>query len=278
MRLERGLPKDWRAKVATLGLLAGVAGATWGVRALPGPYDAALLRVGSAAPEIVLPDGTGSTIRLSSYRGRGVVLNFMATWCQPCLAEIPVLREASASVPQTAVAFIAINVGETPLRVAKFVQQEAIPYPVLVDLEGEAAAAYRVSVYPTTYFIDPEGKVLLAETGAFVERQGFYVLSHNIESIFGTLLNAVARVEKTCSAPPDRPGDPRLEGPDVDIHLAKMICACGCRTRLTECDCNDPRGGREIRDYFAGLLADPDFDPAQVRWVTTMKYRNSRAR
>jgi peroxiredoxin len=278
MKLERGLPKDWRAKCAALVLLGGVAGATWGIRALPMPHDAALLRVGSVAPEIALPDASGAMVRLSSYRGRGVVLNFMATWCGPCVGEIPLLRDVSSSVPEQAVVFVGIDVGETPQRVASFVREQAIPYPILVDQEGEAAAAYRVSVYPTTYYIDPEGKVLLARSGAFLGNQGFWVLTRSIEGLFGDLLDAVARVNKACSQPPERALDTRLDGPGVDLALGQMTCACGCRSRLTECDCGDPRGGREIRDYFARLLADADFDAGQVGMVTIMKYRNQRVR
>ncbi len=118
------------------------------------------LALGERAPPLALPDLDGRTVDLSSLRGRVVAVNFWATWCAPCLAEIPDLaRVWREHRPRC---FEVLGVAEESGGAAEIGPQArrlGIPYPVLLDPGGAAAAAYRVPGYPRTYLVDAEGRL-----------------------------------------------------------------------------------------------------------------------
>lgn len=111
---------------------------------------------GYAAPAFTLPLVSGESVSLSDYRGLPVVLNFWATWCPPCRAEIPFFQNASVKYNGQAV-ILGINDGEAPATVAPFVTEFGMGYPVLLDTDSEVTIRYRVSALPTTIFIDRDG-------------------------------------------------------------------------------------------------------------------------
>jgi cytochrome c biogenesis protein CcmG/thiol:disulfide interchange protein DsbE len=133
----------------------------------PGPAVA----VGDPAPALALPDLAGRTISLASLRGRVVAVNFWATWCGPCLIEIPELAEVWRD--RRGRCFEVLGVAEesgSRDEVAAAAAKLGIPYPVLLDPEGTALAPFQVPGFPRTYLIDADGKVRRVFDGALAKK------------------------------------------------------------------------------------------------------------
>ena len=111
---------------------------------------------------MLLPDGRYTT--LAELRGRPVLINFWATWCSPCRAEIPALLDAAQAYPELAV--LAVNVSESAVQVSRFAEQFRMKVPVVIDPQGVISNLYGVSGLPTTVFLDPKGRVLAVRPGA----------------------------------------------------------------------------------------------------------------
>lgn len=107
-----------------------------------------------------IPDLSGVQRELSEHAGRLVFLNFWASWCGPCRAEMPSMEVMQAELEGLPFSIVAVNVQEHPEVVRTFVRDHGYTFPVLLDRTGEVAASYAVRGIPTTYFISPDGMVL----------------------------------------------------------------------------------------------------------------------
>lgn len=114
-------------------------------------------------PGLNLPNGK-NTLSLESLTGRPAIVNFFATWCPYCRKQTPLLVEAAQKYP-TELQFVGLDVGENQAQVLGYIQEMNIPYPVLIDEDSQVAAAYSVSGFPTTLFIDAEGRVVNVQVG-----------------------------------------------------------------------------------------------------------------
>lgn len=114
--------------------------------------------VGYLAPDFTLTTLNGQTFTLSEQRGRPVVVNFWATWCPPCRAEIPHFQDASVKY-NGQVAIIGVDDGETIAKVAPFANEMGITYPLPVDENSIVSSRYHVNSLPSTFFIDSEGVI-----------------------------------------------------------------------------------------------------------------------
>lgn len=114
--------------------------------------------VGHRAPDFTLPMLNGDAFTLSEQRGTPVVINFWATWCPPCRAEIPFFQ-AAARKYNGHVVVVGVDDGEPPALVTTFVDELGMTYPVPLDEDSAVSRAYRVNSLPTTYFVDAEGIV-----------------------------------------------------------------------------------------------------------------------
>lgn len=119
------------------------------------------VETGRAAPDFVLQEhGTGRLVRLSDYRGKAVVLNFWATWCPPCVAEMPELQSLHAKHEAAGdLVVLAVDVEEPPAAVEEFKQQRALTLPILSDRTGEVRRYYGLPGLPGTFFIDRDGVI-----------------------------------------------------------------------------------------------------------------------
>jgi cytochrome c biogenesis protein CcmG/thiol:disulfide interchange protein DsbE len=143
-----------------LAVLAGLFGwAVWGLAA-GSPHAVA----GKPAPEFALQDLRGRTVRLSDFRGHLVVLNFWATWCQPCQEEIPQLISLQRQAG-TALTVVGVDRMEPADEVATYVKKAGISYPVLLDTTGHVSAIYGVTGQPESFWISPSGVLLLHVPG-----------------------------------------------------------------------------------------------------------------
>lgn len=121
-------------------------------------YDVAPWPAGRAAPPLQALDLQGKTWTLADTRGRVVVLNFWATWCPPCRAEMPSLQQLAEIYGPEQLLVLALNVGEGPRRIAQYLQSSGLNLTVLLDPRSEIARAWGANALPTTYLIDPEGR------------------------------------------------------------------------------------------------------------------------
>lgn len=116
-------------------------------------------QVGFPAPDFSLAGVDGQMVRLSDLRGQPVVLNFWATWCPPCQAEMPALQALADDYTDPGVTVLGINQAETAPQVQAYVQGKGIDFPVVLDSDAAVSQAYRVRSLPTTFFIDRDGVI-----------------------------------------------------------------------------------------------------------------------
>jgi len=102
----------------------------------------------------------GNRVRLKDFHGRFVLLNFWATWCYPCLKEMPDLEKVYQSMGKEKLVILAVAMGENVERIKLFSKKNNFTFPLLSDEEMEITKLYGVKNIPVTYLIDPEGIVL----------------------------------------------------------------------------------------------------------------------
>jgi len=124
------------------------------------------LAVTPKAPALDLADLAGQKRRIEDYRGKAVVVAFWATWCGPCLREIPALQALRARLAGDNVEVLAVNYGETPERITRFLRKSGVAdLPILLDTDEEAAKRWFVGNLPIAYAVDPGGTVRLGKKG-----------------------------------------------------------------------------------------------------------------
>ncbi len=115
---------------------------------------------GKDAPEFSLESLQGNTIRLSDYHGKAVLLNFWATWCQPCKIEMPWFEDLQRQYGPQGLQVVGIAMDDASKEdIAKFVKQMGVDYPILLGKESVGDAYGGVQFLPSTFFIDRSGKI-----------------------------------------------------------------------------------------------------------------------
>ena len=115
--------------------------------------------VGEPAPPLSLPKVGGGTVDLASLRGKPVWVNFMATWCPPCIDELPLMVGFAARYADTGLVVIAVDVREDEAAVAAFAKGLGVTFPVALDMDGTAASSWRVGPLPVHFWVDKDGIV-----------------------------------------------------------------------------------------------------------------------
>jgi peroxiredoxin len=141
------------------------------------------------APDVALPDATGKIVRLSAFRGRVVLLDFWATSCGGCIQEIPMFIEVVKAYKSRGLEAIGVSedilyedlkgADEAWQRVAPFVRERKIPYPIVMG-DSRVTADFDIKALPLTYLIDKKGRIATTYIGV-VER-------NNLEANLKTLL------------------------------------------------------------------------------------------
>ena len=118
------------------------------------------LAEGEAAPDFELTSLEGEAVRLSDYRGKKVILNFWATWCPPCKAEMPHMQKFYEANKDNGIEVLAVNltsIDKGEESVQAFVEEFGLTFPIPMDRDGELGPQYQAVTIPTTYIIDTEG-------------------------------------------------------------------------------------------------------------------------
>ena len=113
-----------------------------------------------------LVDVDGKRHRLSDYRGRVVIVNFWATWCPPCRAEMPSMQRAWEQIRDEGIVMLGIDVGEDEDTIFQFTANYPVDFPLLMDLDASVTGAWPVRGMPTTFVVDPEGRIAYRAIGA----------------------------------------------------------------------------------------------------------------
>lgn len=126
--------------------------------------------IGTEATDFVLEDLTGQKIRLSEIQDQVILINFWASWCGPCVVEMPVLQDRFEKF-KTELIVLAVNAGEDTETAKQFVTDNNLNFPVLLDSNGMVQKTYRVRGLPTTFIIDKQGIIRVHHIGGLTELQ-----------------------------------------------------------------------------------------------------------
>ncbi len=135
--------------------------------------------VGHPAPDFTLTTVAGESLTLAAWRGKPVVLNFWATWCPPCRAELPELQAAHERYAGEVI-IVGVNQEEPPTAVAAFAGQVGLSFPLPLDVRGDVSRKYAVRSLPTTFFIDRDGIIRRIQIGPVTEA----TLAQALKTIF----------------------------------------------------------------------------------------------
>ncbi len=126
--------------------------------------------VGNPAPDFQLSDLDGKTVSLSDFQGKPVLINFWASWCRPCWAEMPYIQQVYEEWSDRGLVVLTINWGDPSSKIKEFMRDYELSFPVLLDTKRVVAEKYEVWSIPTTFFIDKNGIIQAKVIGAFTDK------------------------------------------------------------------------------------------------------------
>jgi len=126
-------------------------------------------KVGSASPDFTLLDLNGKEHTLVDYKGKGVVINFWATYCPPCEKEMPYLEKSYETYRDKGIEILAVDAAEPTILVHQYVSRKNLTFPILLDRSGQVLENYQIQTLPTTFFINAKGEVVKKVIGELTE-------------------------------------------------------------------------------------------------------------
>ncbi len=114
---------------------------------------------GGATPAMAVEDLQGKTHRLDDYRGKVVLVNFWATWCEPCRAEMPSIDRLRSSLEGKPFEVVAVNMAEPLSRIEKFSASMPLGFPLLRDRDGSVSKTWKAKLLPASYLIGRDGRI-----------------------------------------------------------------------------------------------------------------------
>ncbi len=125
------------------------------------PYQGSIAHAG-----FTLADLHGNQVRLADYQGKVVLVNFWASWCPPCVHEIPSMQQLKQRLAGQPFSILAINMGESPGAVRAFMQRMRANFTVLLDTDNRTTLAWKVQAFPTSFLVDKTGAIRYGVFGA----------------------------------------------------------------------------------------------------------------
>jgi cytochrome c biogenesis protein CcmG, thiol:disulfide interchange protein DsbE len=150
---------------AVLGLGRSPARLAPGAPPSSSPTAAVAYPPGTPAPALRLRGLDGGQVDLAALRGRPVVVNFWATWCDPCVREFPLLRAAAATHRPDRLAVVGVLTNDRPAAARAFVRRHGATWPVALDPNAAAATAWGAVGLPHTFFLRPDGTLASHQLG-----------------------------------------------------------------------------------------------------------------
>ena len=126
---------------------------------------------GSPVPDFTATTLSGETVHLTDYRGQVVMLNFWATWCPPCKAEMPTIQAAYKHYHEQGFTVLAINNREQATQIQPFANALALTFPIVLDTDSALQDTFAIKGYPTSLFISDAGEVYATHTGMLTPQQ-----------------------------------------------------------------------------------------------------------
>ena len=121
---------------------------------------------GGATPGLELTDAEGKLHRLADYRGRAVLVNFWATWCEPCREEMPSMERLRHALQGKPFVVLAVNVGEGPRAARAFGEKMQLGFPLLLDSDAKTTRAWNARILPASFVVGPDGRIRYSYFGA----------------------------------------------------------------------------------------------------------------
>jgi len=151
----------WRLMIMTMVLFAGAVVIMQFIEQATRDKNGRVI-AGDDAPDFALVDLYGEKQHtLKDYEGKGLLLNFWGTFCEPCKKEMPLINKNYGAMKDQGVDFVAVNVGETPIRVSNFIKDiGGTDYPILMDTDSSVEKAYGIYNLPVTFVINKDGEVI----------------------------------------------------------------------------------------------------------------------
>ena len=139
---------------------------------------------GGSTPGLVLKDLQGATHDLASYRGKVVLVNFWATWCEPCRDEMPSMQQLKRKLAGRPFEVLAINLAESENKIIDFLRRYPLDLTILLDRNSAARRDWKIRVLPTSFVIAPDGSARYGVVGE---------IDWNDEHAVGALLRLMPR-------------------------------------------------------------------------------------
>ena len=136
-------------------------------------------RNGFLAPDFTLTTLEGTRVRLSDLRGKPVLINFWASWCGPCRAEMPHIQAAFEAHTDDGLIVLGVDQLESPPLVARFVNDFGLTFPIPLDSDGKVSTAYQARALPTSFFVDRDGVI----RGSFIGPMTSGLIKSKLETI-----------------------------------------------------------------------------------------------
>ncbi len=124
-----------------------------------GQSAVAAVKMNQKAPDITLPGLNGQTVKLSDFKGQVVMVNFWASWCQPCRTEMPLIEDLYNKFKKIGFTVLAVNVDEEPENARKMLKEVPVSFPVVLDSKNKMIEKYEVQAMPSTYMVDRKGNI-----------------------------------------------------------------------------------------------------------------------
>lgn len=122
--------------------------------------DDGVIRASDEAPDFRLSNLHDQTVTLSELKGKGVMLNFWATWCEPCRKEMPDMQRQYEIYKDQGIEIVAVNIAESNLAAQRFAERYELHFPIVMDRDRTVTRQYNVGQLPSSFFIDENGVVV----------------------------------------------------------------------------------------------------------------------
>jgi len=170
------LDRGWVRTVLGLAVLAAVLGGLFAFDRFSnseevGPLDGRSPDVGEFAPQFALRDSNGSMVALGDLEGQVVWVNFWATWCGPCLRELPEIQRLASEFEDRGLVVLAVNQEQSVGEAEGFWEDLGLDLPILLDSNGDVSRQYSLRGLPANFFMDRDGTLRASDLGFLTEEQ-----------------------------------------------------------------------------------------------------------